>query len=85
MKKITYQVTNPQGIHARPAGLLVRQVSKFKCKAVIEKSGKVVDAKEILALMSIGVKQGDTIIITFDGEEEKEAVIAVEKFLKENL
>lgn len=85
MKKITYQVTTPQGIHARPAGLLANQISKYKCKVFIEKDGKSVDAKEILALMSLGVKQGDIIAITFDGEEEEEAATAVERFLKKNL
>ncbi|TZE82988.1 HPr family phosphocarrier protein [Calorimonas adulescens] len=85
VKKITYQVKNPQGIHARPAGMLVNRVSQFKCKVVIEKEKETVNAKEIFALMSLSVKQGDIITITFDGEEEETAVKAIEEFIKENL
>lgn len=85
MKKITYKITNPLGIHARPAGFLVKQISSYKSKIVIEKDGKEVDAKRIIALMSLGVKQGDNITLTFDGEDEEAASIATDKFLKENL
>lgn len=72
----------PNGIHARPASLLVKEINKFKCKSVIKKGEKTVNAKEILAIMSLGIKQGDAITITFYGEDEKEALKAVEKFLK---
>lgn len=82
MKSIIYKVTIPQGIHARPASLLVKEINKFKCKSVIKKGEKTVNAKEILAIMSLGIKQGDTITITFYGEDEEEALKAVEKFLK---
>lgn len=85
MKKIKHQVKNPQGIHARPAGLLVNQFSKFKCNIFIEKGEKSVNAKEIFPLMSLTIKQGDIITITFEGEEEIAAARAAEKYLKENL
>lgn len=82
MKSIIYKVTTTNGIHARPASLLVKEINKFKCKSVIKKGEKTVNAKEILAVMSLGIKQGDTITITFYGEDEEEALEAVEKFLK---
>lgn len=85
MKKIRYKVTDPLGIHARPAGFLVKLIRGFKSKASIEKDVKEVDAKSIIALMSLGVKQGDNITLTFDGEDEEIASISVDKFLKENL
>lgn len=85
MKKIKYQVKNPQGIHARPSGLLVNEFSQFKCNVIIEKAGKAVNAKEIFPLMSLSIKQGDNIVITFEGEEEMAEAKAAEKYLKENL
>lgn len=85
MKKIKYQVKNPQGIHARPAGMLVKELSQFKCNVTIEKGEKAVNAKEIFPLMSLSIKQGDNIVITLEGEEEMATAKAVEKYLKENL
>ena len=85
MKKIKYQVKNPQGIHARPAGLLVNEFSKFKCNIIIEKCEKTANAKEIFPLMSLSIKQGDNIVITFEGEDEIVAAKVAEKYLKENL
>lgn len=82
MIKIKYQVKNPEGIHARPAGLLVNEFSKFKCNIIIEKDEKKVNAKEIFALMSLSIKQKDIITIIFEGEGEKAAANASEKFLK---
>lgn len=85
MKKIKYQVNNPQGIHARPAGLLVKELSQFNCNVIIKKGEKLVNAKEIFPLMSLSIKQGDKIVLILDGEEEMVAAKALEKYLKENI
>lgn len=82
MKKIEYKIKNPEGIHARPVMLLVHQFRQFKCNIIIEKNGKAVDAKEIFALMSLGIKQGDVIDIIFEGEDEEEAARSTENFLR---
>lgn len=84
MKKIKYQIISELGIHARPAGLLVKLVEEYKCKIIIGKGEKEVDAKRIIGIMSLGVRQGDIINVTFDGEDEIIAATTVEKFLKEN-
>lgn len=85
MKKITYIVTDPQGIHARPAGLLVKLTNTFQSDMRIQKGEKEVDARKILALMSLGIKQGEKITFTVDGLDEEIAAKAVEKFLNDNL
>lgn len=85
MKEFAYTITDPQGIHARPAGLLVKEAAKFPCKITIEKAGKTADAKRIIGIMGLGVKKDDTITVTFDGEEEEAAKDTIEAFLKENL
>lgn len=82
MKKIKYQVKNPQGIHARPAAQLVNHFSKLNCNIAIEKGKKAVNGKEIFALMSLSIKHNDIITITFDGEGEEAAIKAAGIFLR---
>ena len=85
MKEFNYTITDPEGIHARPAGLFVKAAASYPCKVTIAKDGKEVDAKRILGVMSLGVKQGMEITVKTDGDQEAEAAEALEKFLKENL
>lgn len=85
MKEFTYKITDPEGIHARPAGLLVKQAAGYACDVKIIKEGKEVDAKRIMAVMSLGVKCGTEITVTCDGEDEDTAVTELEAFFKENL
>ena len=83
MKEFTYTITDPNGIHARPAGLLVKQLKAFKSTVTIFKCDKNVDMKKLLALMGLGVKQGDAVTIKVEGEDEEACAAALEKFLKE--
>ncbi|MGN0149116.1 MAG: HPr family phosphocarrier protein [Clostridia bacterium] len=85
MKEFNYTITDPQGIHARPAGILVKEAAKYQSKITIEKDGKSGDAKRIFAVMGLGIKCGQTITVKVDGSDEAEASAAVEAFLKENL
>ncbi len=85
MKEFTYTLTDPQGMHARPAGLFVKQAAAFPCDVNIEKDGKKVNAKGILGVMSLGAKQGHELHVICEGDQEEEAAAALEAFLKENL
>ena len=85
MHDIKYTITDEMGIHARPAGLFVKEAAAFPCSVTIEKDGREVDAKRILGVMGLGVKCGQEITLRCDGEKEAEAIEALEKFLKENL
>lgn len=85
MKEFNYTITDPQGVHARPAGVLVKEASKYQSSITIEKDGKSGDAKRIFAVMGLGVKCGQTITVKIDGPDEAEAAAAVEEFLKANL
>lgn len=85
MKNFTYTIIDPEGIHARPAGAFVKAAAAFGCNVTISKGDKEVDAKRIIAVMSLGAKKGDTITITCDGSDENEAANTLENFLKENL
>lgn len=85
MKEFTYTITDPQGMHARPAGVLVKEAAKYQSSVTIEKDGKSGDAKRIFAVMGLGVKCGQQITVKVDGPDEDEAAAAIEAFLKENL
>ena len=86
MRKINYTVMAEAGIHARPAGLLVKQAASFKSniKILNEESGKEGDLKRLMAVMALGVKQGNSVVVSVEGEDEEEAAAALEAFLKEN-
>jgi phosphocarrier protein len=85
MKQFKYIIQDQQGIHARPAGLLVKAAGEFKSKITIGKDGKDADAKRIFGVMGLGAKKDNEVTITAEGEDEDQAIVALEKFLKENL
>ena len=85
MKTFEYTITDPVGIHARPAGILVKEIKKYASAVTIAKGEKSVNALKLLALMGMGIKQGDTVTVTVDGADEDTAVVAVEEFFKANL
>ena len=85
MKEIKYVVTDELGVHARPAGLLVRAASKYKCDIKVGNHKRMVDATRIMGVMGLAMKQHDELIMSFDGVDEDVAVAGMETFLKENL
>ena len=70
MKEFKYVVTDPEGIHARPAGMLVKAVKEFSCDIKIAKDGKAMNCKAIFGIMGLAVKQGEEVTLTFDGADE---------------
>lgn len=74
MLERTIEVSNPTGLHARPAALFVQTAGKFTSNIWIQKDKKKVNAKSIMGLMSLAVAQGTTINIIADGEDEHLAV-----------
>jgi phosphocarrier protein len=85
MKEFKYVITDPEGIHARPAGLLVKAVKEFACDIKIGKDGKAMNAKAIFGVMGLGAKKGDEVTLTFDGADEDAAYDTISKFMQENL
>jgi phosphocarrier protein len=83
LKTIELLVSDPYGIHARPAGVLVKRLQEFPCGITVEKGEKKADGKKLFALMKLAVKQGETIKLTADGEQEEEALAAAEAVFKE--
>ena len=85
MKSFNYTIKDPNGIHARPAGVLVKEAGSFKSDITIEKDGKKADAKRIFAVMGLGVKSGETITVNIEGEDEDKAASSLQEFLQNNL
>lgn len=85
MREFKYTITDPEGIHARPAGLLVAEAKKFNCKIGIKKDEKKGDCKRIFAVMGLGVKTGQEVCLTFEGEDENQAFEDICQFVKKHL
>ena len=86
MKEFTYTITDPVGIHARPAGVLAKAAKALDSTVTITKAdGKSAAATKLMALMGLGIKQGDTVTVTVDGGNEEANTAAMEQFFKDNL
>jgi len=85
MTEFEYTIVDKEGIHARPAGVLVKTAGQFESRIMAENKGKIVDMKSIFAIMSLAAKCGEKIIVRAEGSDEKKAIEEIEKVLKENL
>ena len=85
MKEFKYVITDPEGIHARPAGILVKQAAGYQSTVKIAKGEKTADAKRTFGVMGLGVKTGEEVTITVEGADEEKAIAELEAFFKGNL
>lgn len=85
MKTFSYTIKDAQGIHARPAGELVKAAKGFLSEIKIKKGCVSVDAKKIFGIMGLGAKQGDTVEFCISGEDEDIACAAIAAFMEANL
>lgn len=81
MREFLYEVKDPMGFHARPASRLFMRAKEFDCRIEIAAEGETVDGKNLLALMGLDIREGETLQFRFEGADEEEA----EKALKEVL
>jgi phosphocarrier protein len=86
MKSFEYTITDEIGIHARPAGILVKEAKNYQSTITIETAGgKTADARKLMAIMALGVKHGDIVTIKAEGDDEDNAISGMEDFFKANL
>jgi phosphocarrier protein len=85
MKEIKYEITDPLGMHARPAGMLVKAVAPYASKVTVTAPTGTADAKRLMALMRLAAKQGMELTITIDGADEEKAATELLAFLRANL
>ena len=85
MKELSYTIQDELGMHARPAGLLVKKLKEFTCDIQLGRPDKMVDAKRIFSVMSLGMKCGEDMRLVFDGADEDVAIAEAKTFLQDNL
>ena len=79
MTQAVVTLTNPTGLHARPASELIKAAAKFQCKITLNGNGKRADAKSIIMVLAMGLKKGDAMTISADGPDEQEAISALKE------
>ena len=77
-----YVIKDSLGIHARPAGLLVAEAKKYQSAVTLEAKGKKADAKRIFAVMSLGVKCGDTVVVSCEGADADAACAGMKSVIE---
>ena len=85
MKTFEYTIKDELGIRARPAGLLVKEAKKYESECTITKDGKTKKLTQLMMLMSLGVKQGETVTVTAEGADEDAAIAGLKEFFEANL
>ena len=85
MKEIKYVITDPLGMHARPAGRLVKAVAPYASKITVTAPTGTADAKRLMALMRLAAKQGMELTVTIEGADEEKAAVELQAFFEANL
>lgn len=85
MKEFKYVIKDKFGMHARPAGLFVKEAATFASTVKIAANGKEADAKRILGVMSLGIKEGHEVTVTAEGADEDKAIESLKAFLTANV
>lgn len=85
MKEFKYTIQDQLGLHARPAGQLVKIVSGFSSEITILANNKKANGKRIMSLMMLGAKEGDDMTVQIEGNDEEVAEQELKEFFKENL
>jgi phosphocarrier protein len=85
MKEFKYVIRDEVGLHARPAGLLVKEAQRFSSAVQIRRAGRVADGKKLFALMALGVACGDEVTVQCQGEDEDAAAQALQIFFRDRL
>ena len=85
MKEFKYIMTDPLGMHARPAGMLVKVAAPYASKVTVTAPTGTADAKRLMALMRLAVKQGMELTVTIEGADEEQAATQLQAFFRANL
>lgn len=85
MRSFIHTVQDQLGIHARPAGQLVKKASQFSSSVTLTLGDKKCDGRKVIALMMLGAKMGDEITIWIEGADEEIAEQELKEYLNENL
>lgn len=79
-----HTVTDPNGWHARPTGLFVKRAQQMPVEITVTCRQKTANGKKLLAVMGLGVQQGDSVEITVEGELAARYAAELQRFLQEH-
>lgn len=85
MKEFKHVINDPMGMHARPAGMMVKAVAGYASKITITAPTGTADAKRLMALMRLAAKQGHELTVTVEGADEEKAAAELQAFMAANL
>ena len=85
MKEFKHIINDPMGLHARPAGMLVKACAGYASKVTLTAPTGTADAKRLMGLMRLAAKQGMELTISIEGPDEEKAATELQAFLAENL
>lgn len=85
MKRFDYVIKDKVGIHARPAGVLVKAAGKYESAITMVYGDESADVSRLLSVMGLGVKCGDMITLEIEGADEDAACEGMKLVLEENL
>ena len=85
MVSFKYTITDEVGIHARPAGILVTEAKKYPATITLKTAKGSADARKLMAIMALGVKQNDEVTVEVEGENEEQAAKEIQAFFEANL
>lgn len=85
MREITYVIKDPDGIHPRPAGQIVKTAKEFNSSAILYCKDYSCDLKKLLGVMGCQAACGDALRVEITGEDEAKAAHAILTALEENL
>lgn len=84
MQSFTYKIQEPMGLHARPAGVMVKELKGTPCAVTVRCGTRSADGKRLFALMGMAVKCGETVTVEVQGEEEQAVAEKLKQFFAEN-
>ncbi len=85
MKNFTYIIKDEVGLHARPAGIIAKEAKKYNSKITIKANGKEAELTRLMAVMGLGIKKDDEVIVSAEGDDEDVAIAEMEKFFNANV
>jgi phosphocarrier protein len=77
-------ISDPTGLHARPAAVFVQAAKGFTSRITVRYDGKEADAKSIMSIMAMGIKNECTISLTAEGADETEAIRKLKSLIESN-
>lgn len=84
MKEITLTITDPIGLHARPASIMCQEAAKYKSKITLKTEKATANLKSIMNIMSLGVKTNTKVVIAAEGEDAYAAIASITKVMADN-